>query len=255
MNQSSKRSADLGRWSGLTDLCGVWLGAASFFWATAQCLGQGTVHITFDGYPFQPPSTGAFVQQYFESGMWFRPLGIVGPGNGFIRNGGGRVNSPENGTAYLQGSLGDSLVFSFLDDSVFNLVSVDLAEYSTVVPDAVTVPFVGYRHDGSMVITSFTTDGIIDGTGPLADFQTFHLGPEFTGLTRVEIPTYGWSLDNLYVSITIPEPGAGGLLLLGAALAGLSSTNKNRWKRKPASPENRLELPARRGQAPKPGQA
>ncbi len=228
MNQSSKRSADLYRCSGLINLCRAWLGAAGFFWAMAQCLGQGTLHITFDGYPFQPPGTGAFVQQYFESGMWFRPLGIVGPGNGFIRNGGGRVNSPENGTAYLQGSLGDSLVFSFLDASVFNLVSVDLAEYSTVVPDAVTVPFVGYRQDGTVVTTNFTTDGIIDGTGPLADFQTFQFGPEFTGLTRVEIPTYGWSLDNLYLSISIPEPAAGGLLLLGAALVGLSFTSKNR---------------------------
>lgn len=91
---------------------------------------------------------------------------------------------------------------------------MDLAEYSTVVPDAVTVHFVGYRLDGSTVTTDFTTDGIIDGTGPLADFQTFYFGPEFSGLTRVEIPTSGWSLDNLV--FTVPEPSAGALLFLGA---------------------------------------
>jgi hypothetical protein len=88
-----------------------------------------------------------------------------------------------------------------------------LTEYSTVVPDAVTVQFIGYYADGSAITTSFTTDGIIDGTGPLADFQTFNFGSGWTGLTRVEVPGYGWSLDNLVVAV--PEPTSGALLLLG----------------------------------------
>ena len=116
-------------------------------------------------------------------------------------------------------------MFSFTNGSVFNLVSVDLAEYSTVVPDAVTVRFVGYRLDGSMVVTYFTTDGII--ASRTSDFQTFYFGSEFSSLTRVEIPTYGWSLDNLYVSV--PEPGTGALMVLGAALLGLRF-NKRRKK-------------------------
>ena len=91
-----------------------------------------------------------------------------------------------------------------------------LAEYSTVVPYARTVPFVGYRPDGSTVTVSFTTDGIIDGTGPLADFQTFYFGPEFSGVTQVRIPAYGWSLDNLVVAI--PEPGAISLVALGLGM-------------------------------------
>jgi hypothetical protein len=99
---------------------------------------------------------------------------------------------------------------------VFSLASVELAEYSTVVPDAVTVPVIGYRTDGSTVMTSFTTDGIIDGTGFLDDFQTFFFGPEFSELTRVEIPTYGWSLDNLVV--VVPEPSSGILLLSGGVM-------------------------------------
>ena len=110
-------------------------------------------------------------------------------------------------------------MFGLYDGSVFDLVSVDLAEYSTVVPAAVTVPFIGYRPDGNTVVGSFTTDGIMDGNGPLADFQTFYFDSRFRGLTRVEIPAYGWSLDNLFVSV--PEPSAGGLLFLGAALGGL----------------------------------
>ena len=108
-------------------------------------------------------------------------------------------------------------MFSRSDSAVFNLLSVDLAEYSTVfsgVPQ--TVQFIGYRLDGSIVTTDFTTDGIIDGIGPLDDFQTFTFGAEFTGLTRVEVPGYGWSLDNLVVSV--PEPGTVELGLLGSAL-------------------------------------
>ncbi len=108
-------------------------------------------------------------------------------------------------------------MLSFANGSIFSVLSVDLAEYSTVVPDAVTVQFIGYHPDGSTVTESFTTDGIIDGTGPLADFQTFSF-TGFTDLTRVEIPTSGWSLDNLVVSV--PEPAANALLAFGGLLLG-----------------------------------
>ena len=108
-------------------------------------------------------------------------------------------------------------MFSFLDDSLFDLVSVDLAEYSTVVPDARTVHFIGYRYDGTILTTDFTTDGIIDGTGPLRDFQTFNF-QDFTGLSRVEIPGYGWSMDNLRLSYSVPEPSSAALLLAGGLL-------------------------------------
>ena len=181
------------------------------------CRGQGTLHITFDGPPLQPPGTSYFVQQYFEAGMWFRPLGVVGPGNGFGRRGANPSTGwPDNGTAYLQAGLGDSLMFSFTDNSMFDLLSVDLSEFSTLYQTPLTVSFVGYRHDGSIVTADLTTDGIIDGTGPVPDFQTFYFGPEFAGLDRVEIPTSGWCLDNLVVSV--PEPTSGVLLLAGGVL-------------------------------------
>jgi hypothetical protein len=51
----------------------------------------------------------------------------------------------------------------------------------------------------------------------LADFETFYFDKEWTDLTRVEIPTYGWSLDNLVVA-TIPEPATRALLLTGGLL-------------------------------------
>ena len=177
--------------------------------------GQGTIRITFDGPPKQPPGTSSIVTNYYESGLSFRP---IPPSHGFVRTGYGILQTPENGTAYLQAAVGDSLMFSSANVSIFDLVSVDLAEYSTVVPDMVTVHFIGYRPDGSTVMTDFKTDGIIDGSGPLADFQTFYFDKEWKGLNRVEIPTFGWSLDNLVVSV--PEPAVSALLLLGALAFG-----------------------------------
>lgn len=149
--------------------------------------------------------------------MSFTP---IPPQYNFSRVGTGYPSDPQDGTAYLRAALSQSLMFSFSNESSFGLTSVDLAEYSTGQPYPVTVHFVGYRPDGTTLTTDFTTDGIIDGTGPLADFQTFYFGKEWTGLARVEIPTSLWSLDNLVVSV--PEPSVAALLLFGGlAVAAL----------------------------------
>jgi hypothetical protein len=56
-------------------------------------------------------------------------------------------------------------------------------------------------------------DGVIDGTGPLADFQTFTFDAQFSGLSRVEVTPDLYSLDNLRVALSTtnspappPEP-------------------------------------------------
>jgi hypothetical protein len=174
--------------------------------------GQGTMRITFDGPPPQPPGTQYGLYEYSESGILFTPVGPPNPDNQFTRNGGGILGYPDDGTPYLQAGVGESLMFSFTDGSLFSLRSVDLAGYSDVVPDF-TVAFVGYRTDGSTVSTSFSGTGI--------GFQPFYFGSEFSDLTRVEIPTFGWSLDNLVVSV--PEPSGfafGALAVLAAGAAG-----------------------------------
>jgi hypothetical protein len=183
---------------------------SAFIFPLAHCQGQGTINITFDGPPTQPPGTAILLQQYSESGMHFSPL----PGSlyGFIRQGGGVSGYPENGTTYLQAALGCSLQFSSLNGMLFDLVSVNLAEYSILYSSPQTVHFIGYRPDGSTI----TTDGIIDGAGPLADFQTFNFGPGLSGLTRVEITTTLWSLDNL--TVAVPEPSSVWLLLVGGGV-------------------------------------
>jgi len=209
-------------------LC-AWLAALAPFFALTQCTGQGTfTWITFDGPPLQPPGTAYTIQQYFENSMSFTP---VSGGTGFGRVGRPTANTsawPDNGTAFLDAAIGDSLQFSAMNGSPFSLVSVDLAEYATGFARPLTVQFVGYMPDGSTVMTNFVTDGIIDGIGPLADFQTFHFGLEFSGLRRVEVPTIGWSLDNLALWRDVPEPGTGALLGLAAALLGVRSLRGKR---------------------------
>jgi PEP-CTERM motif len=201
------------------NLCGA-MTMLLLCYAMASCSGQNTLQITFDGPPVQPPDTAAIVTNYTETGMSFTTIsssvGFVrmGPDDG---SGPPRSQFPDDGSAYIQGGP-DTLTFNFTDGSKFGLISVDLAEYSTVFQEPLTLEFIGYHPDGSTVTESFTTDGIIDGTGPLADFQTFDF-TGFTDLTRVEIPVPSgsdYSLDNLVVSV--PEPASGILLLMGGGL-------------------------------------
>jgi hypothetical protein len=205
------------------------ISALACFCTAVNSYAQGTLQITFDGPPVQPPSTAYVVINYYESGMLFTATNPTTHNITFGRNGSGISGFPDDGTSYLQ--RGPSiLMFSFTNNSVFGLLSVDLAEYSTVFSnEPVTVPFIGYQQGGSTVTNVFTTDGFIDGTGPLADFQTFFF-TNFTGMTRVEIPaptSLSWSLDNLVISI--PEPTSGGLLVLGGlALGALKWRNRRR---------------------------
>src|SRR3954467_12805674 len=71
----------------------------AFGFFACSCQAQGTINLTFDGSPVQRSGTATFVQQYYESSMWFRPRGVVGPGNGFVRRGANPSPGwPDNGT-------------------------------------------------------------------------------------------------------------------------------------------------------------
>jgi hypothetical protein len=167
-------------------------------------LGQGTMQFTFDGPPVVAPGTRVSVGSYYEAGMSFRPLPQVLT---FDRVGAPTdLSLPDNGTAFVQVGSGEALMFSFTDGSPFSLVSVDLAGYSSDAPDA-TIQFWGFHADGSIATTNVGRHGIT--------FETYFFGPDFSDLTRVEIPTHDWSLDNLVVSV--PEPSALSLCLLGLA--------------------------------------
>ena len=103
----------------------------SFFLITLAfpivCDAQGRLTIGFDGPPMIPQGTARVVQDYYES---------LPGSDGFTRTAPGPWPSyPDDRTAYLQASLGDSLIFSNANGNTFSLQAVDLAGYSTVVPD------------------------------------------------------------------------------------------------------------------------
>jgi len=128
---------------------------------------------------------------------------------------------PQNGTAYVFASRFDTLAGARGQVPVpsrFGLHAVDLAEFSTLYDYPAVIEFVGYRTDGTVVTTQFTTDGVIDGTGPLADFETFYFDARFDDLIRFEVPSYGYSLDNLVFWDVVPEPTTASLLALGGLL-------------------------------------
>ncbi len=174
--------------------------------------GQGTLQYraAFEGPPPIAPNSSVLVSYYSELGMEFRPIGA----GQFGRSGGAEPGFAQDGTAYLFAALGNSLSASRSGGQRFGLVSVDLAEFSILYQTPLTVLFVGYRADGTTATTEFKTDGIIDSSGPLADFQTFYFGPSFADLVRVEMPTYGWALDNMVFS-QVPEPASVAMLLVG----------------------------------------
>ena len=197
---------------------------ATFLLCLCTVHAQGTFErltVTFDGPPLQPPGTAYLVQSYEELGVWFTPA----PGtDGFVRRGSNPTTGwPDDGTAYVQSIMGGSLMFGLENGSSFDPVSVDLAEYSDVVRDPVTVHFVGYRQDGTVLTDDITTAGIFNGVAPV--FQTFYFDPGFSDLVRVEIvPVVPWSLDNLVLSV--PEPGTGTLLAIGAVLLALGFSRR-----------------------------
>lgn len=173
--------------------------------------------ITFDGAPIILPGNGRVETYYYEDSMAFTP---ISGGEFFSRQGPGREAFPENGTVYMIQPFGGSISgyrAQFPTPSHFGLYSVDLAEFSTLYNYPASIEFVGYLADGSAVTTTFTTDGIIDGTGSLADFQTFYFGQEFADIVRFEAPGNTYAMDNLVFFDVVPEPTSGALLLVGGA--------------------------------------
>ncbi|MHA3772503.1 PKD domain-containing protein [Verrucomicrobiota bacterium sgz303538] len=102
---------------------------------------------------------------------------------------------PYNGTAYLSFLQGDQpLLIRSTTGVNFALLSVDLAEYSTVFPVPKDITFVGTKLDGSTVTQTFTLDGQIGGRD---SWQTFTFSNTFRNLAKVEVNTDIYSLDNV----------------------------------------------------------
>lgn len=146
------------------------------------------VTIGFDGAPLQPPGTHFAMAQYDEAGYHFQPLGPLAttPPYRMGRVGPNTTGRPNNGTAHLSLLYGDSCKVTRPDGKPFDVLRVDLAEYSTVFSTPQTTVFTGRKADQTTVTVSFTTDGFIDGTNPGVDFQTFTFPDTFRDLVSLE---------------------------------------------------------------------
>ncbi len=183
---------------GASSACGSEVqGRAFLFSETAALVGllgsSSDIFVTFD--PPSLPGGSRLITSYSQNGVNFNRTSSKA-----AHTDTGLTLYPNNGSAFLS-------LLAFCNDwyfdmggGAFSVKQVDLAEYSTVYQTRTTVTFVGRKVDGSSVSVSFVTDGVIDGTGSLADFQTFYFPPTFQNLVQVNITTPLCSIDNLILS-------------------------------------------------------
>ncbi len=197
------------------------LGIFAMWIGLAPVEGQ-TRTATFNELRDIPGDSGVVIQGPFYGGGIGIRFDVLGPSYFTPRdvvslNGGYVTGWPQNGTPFLQQYGPNALIATALPQSPlgvrFAVISVDLAEFNTVA-SAELARFVGYRTDGEVVTAEFMPDGIIDGEGPLVDFETFYFDDRFNDLTRFEAVEFA-SLDNLVFAQAVPEPGAMILLAVG----------------------------------------
>jgi hypothetical protein len=175
---------------------------------TLECAyAQGTV--TFD-----QPWIGTGVQylgSYDNAGLAFGIVGQPHLGASMARIGVFLDGHPSSTSPHLEPSstLAPSYVaFGRINTHTFGLISVDLADSVAPSLAPVDITFNGIKWDGSTVSQTFTVGG-----GGSTTFQTYQFNTAFAlGLTRVEIPSGAWAMDNL---VWIPEPNAAALFLTG----------------------------------------
>jgi hypothetical protein len=177
--------------------------------ATLAAHAQGTVSFN---QPWADSGIGYSPLYHFD-GMSFRLSDLEPPYVNMAHVGAtGPDGHPHNGTPYLElnNTLGvlQAVIFSRANAHTLGLLSVDLADPVAPSLSPVSITFNGYRSDGSTVSQTFAVGGSGDTT-----FRTFLFSPDFAlGLTRVEIPSAAWAMDNI---VWIPEPSTAGLFLVG----------------------------------------
>ncbi|MCF6285783.1 MAG: PEP-CTERM sorting domain-containing protein [Candidatus Hydrogenedentes bacterium] len=113
----------------------------------------------------------------------------------------------------------------------FDFSSADFGE-SGDLSIASTVTVTGFYALGGTVSQTVTIDGIFDGAGGVADFQTEVFN--WTGLSLVTFDGSGsngddyYSLDNLNISASAPVPEPASITLLGLGLAGMAVRRRKR---------------------------
>ena len=159
---------------------------------------------------FNTPSyTGSSdrIETYIENGVAF--------GGAFLHSDVGLSGNPTNGSAFFQYADFSSMNFGMADDSLMDLISIDLAAFNNETNQPVEVEFIAQRPGSIMVSQIFVIDGSLD-------FDTFYFNDDFLGVDYVYISdAYKYStfsLDNINIS-AVPVPAAA--LLFMSGIAGL----------------------------------
>ncbi len=116
------------------------------------------------------------------------------------------------------------VIFARIDSSLFSLSSLDLAGFPTSREG--TIQVIGTFADSSTISTTFTLDGVVDGSDGRIDFETFSLGADWINLASARIVntdpnsnTGIFHVDNINI-IPVPEPETYVMLLVGLGLLG-----------------------------------
>ena len=142
---------------------------------------------------------------------------------------GTRVDLASNGTNTVGSQTPTITTMAQTGGGLFSLIAIDLAElFIGNSPKNLRVQVKGRVQGGGIVRVVFLLDGINDGAGGAADFETFILPGNFVNLTSLNItgvPTdrifRRFMFDNIVVTTqVVPEPTS--LLLLGVGLAALA---------------------------------
>ena len=190
-----------------------WMATAMLFASTALVRGELTpIVLEYNtGRPYLTyiatlPGTGALIPYYDEDGFMTKPLGpiLTQAPYGMALYGPGKF--PDNGTAFIKLGSGNSYEVFGMNGEIFDALSIDLAEYSTVFTVPKTISFVGTKADGSLVRTSFRTDGKIGPGAPGGGFERFLFPESFQDLVNLRAANDLFSLDNLKLWVVPPPP-------------------------------------------------
>jgi hypothetical protein len=155
------------------------------------------VQIGFEDYPYDAPAIRSYPEKGFvfwrDGEFWRLAVGQTNPPFATLP-------FPISGKQYSRFSYDDNRCSNALGRT-FSVLQVDIAEYSTWAPFRPNPTFRGFRTDGSMVVQTFTLDGVIDGYGALQDFQRFTFGPDFTNVFQLAMDTAYCAIDNFIFDV------------------------------------------------------